>query len=867
MDWKSLEQTITITVNSLFTMQGLNNDHRHIKYISEKCFNICKRHIEFNIIEFSKSTEPEKEAEMTEDSESVRTTMLLKKQINKIDESFKKYDEEQESLENRFRHLEIDRYPPSLIDKLVRMLEQMKDYEPNFFLNIRDISLDSWKESLNFEKILQTERKKYETILLKLEVKYGNRIEFFRFRAAEKIIRLEKELENVIEDRNRQRERLAGRIEDLASWIRRKSEIDSEMLAVIKQAGYKGFRDVIRGMKNMEKVKMKMNSQIEGLGKEIKVIKGKLSDSNIKGEAFKRKSEMLEENLKDLENSFIQILDIFVNPGEKKNVENYLNEKNYAKLKDVVRSIEHMERKHREEGKKEETKKEEGKKNSDKKENAKESKNKTKKNLQKNEIEAKPPPNKNESSELNKTSKPVLKKDPSAKPDPDPKQSDNSNQEKLKSISEGKSQSKNPDPPSQDIKPSDLSPKPPRPSDRHPKPQDKSQVNPNPARVLSESQEILKHPQDSTSLTPRAYSPKEPNQHQILSNPIKSSKFVTRHRRSLDVPVRESNESSHNFVIPQKNPNKTLKNSLRKIFSTEVLKSAGSNIDTENSNLLNSIQNMNLEELLNFKLQVNGETKSLKQLTLENIQNAFKQPSTVLVLNEVQSASTEETRKKEINELKKQENSLQSWRNLALKFFVLVEKYLEYFENNPNRKIEDVLIERIEEGKEDEILNYLKNSDDIKGTAQELALLIKRDKKYELLSKVLKVPVDLNTEWKSDKVHIFNKIRWRNLILKLRQKDHMFLSDLAFRIEVEVKDKRKKTQHSESNSSIVNQNFHNYSMESIALNEVKNFNKKNINISKRGLNYFLPQIKTPRDKSFASIPNSFITSELWIKNK
>ena len=274
---------------------------------------------------------------------------------------------------------------------------------------------------------------------------------------------------------------------------------------------------------------------------------------------------------------------------------------------------------------------------------------------------------------------------------------------------------------------------------------------------------------------------------------------------------------------------------------------------------------MNLEELLSFKLQVNGETKSLKQLTLENIQNAFKQPSAILVLSDVQSSSAEEARKKELVDLKQQETSLQGWRSSALKFFVLIEKYLECFEANPGRKMEEILMEGVEDNRQDEIAKYLRSSADPQVAAQGLALLLRRDRKYELLSKVLNVPVDLNAEWKSDKIHVFNKIRWRNLILKLRQKDHMFLSDLAFRIEVEFKDKRKKTQHSESNSSIVNQNFHNYSMESIALSEVKNFNKKSI--SKRGLNYFLPQIKTPRDKSFASIPNSFITSELWVKNK
>jgi hypothetical protein len=858
MDWKKLEQVVDFIVNSLFTAQGLSNDLRHVRFVSQKCVQICKRHIEFNVTEFGKSTEEEKEAEMTEENESLRTSMLLKKQIKKIDNSLKKYDEELESLEDRFRFIKIERLPPSLIEKLVRMLEDMKDYEPSFFLNIRDISLDSWKESLNFEKILKDERKKFEEAFLKLEGKFRNRFEFVKQKSAEKIIRLEKNLKDLNEENEKVRERLGARVEDLASWIKRKSENDAEMIAVIKQAGFKGFRDVIRALKNMEKLKVKMNTQLEGLGKEIKGLKGKLNDSNVKLEAFKRRSEGSEENIKDLENSFIALADLFLNPGEKKSLEGHINEKNYFKLKDSLKVIENNEKKRKEDLKKKEEKKEP-------REEPKEEKKMTK-NIKRNETESKNISQKNEQISLNKTSKNNIKKDPSSLQETKSKEAENSsikpkNPEEKPSKPEFSTQ----DPkksqksePVQEVKkpPIDLSSRPSKKQENFSKSPEKTQKIQE-LKKLIEKPEIFSKNSESKIPTPesnREGSNQVPSQ--VLSS--KGSKVLSRHRRSLDSQPLNSKGSSE--AVRQGNPVKTLKNSLRKIFSTEVLKSAGLNAFEENGNILNSIQKMNLEELLSFKLQVNGETKSLQELALENIQNAFKKSENLSILQDFPS-KLQESRKTE-------EKPFHIWRNSALKFFVLLENYLEAVESRPGLKIEEVLLEALEKDVKDDIINYLKSSENPKSSVFELAAFFRRECKYELLNKVLGIPIDLASDWKSDKIHIFNKIRWKNLIMGLRLRDHQFLSDLAFRIEVEVRDRRKKTKHSESNSSIAHKDLHNYSNENIALNEVKSLHKRGISMNRKGLNYFLPHIKTPRaDKSFGSIPNSFITGELWVKNK
>lgn len=866
MDWKKLQEIVTSLVNTQFSVQGLDLDFRHIRFISQKSFESIKRLIEFNVHDFANSTEEEKLSELSEPSDVLRTSKQLKKQMKKINESFKTYDKELEEAEKRFQEFQLNKLPPSIIEKLICLLETMKDYEPDFFLNIRDISLDSWKESLNYEKIIQTERKKYEGIIVKLECKWNKRTEFIKEKAAGKILRTEKELKTEKDEKNACRERLSLQIEDLRGWIRRKMDFDNENLNTIKQAGFKGIRDVIRGLKNMEKAKAKFNSQIEGLNKELKGTKGKLNDCNIKLEAYKRRSEGFEREFVQMENTFLGIFDKVLKNVDKKNAELYLSEKNYGRIVEVFKEVgEKKEAGGKDDGKgiKEEAKGSEGGNAAGKKvlgrnETEVKSFNKReggivqnksvnqriKKSLNNSVVAG----NKSERSEqneiykqsndkLNEISEKIEKPQKKTLPRPSPRHSPKPSYTKVSNQDSSQSDKKvlGPPSPQQDFSPIKKEPTTQRPE------RTKSPLN------SSERPEPKQNPNFSSVQS----SPLAPPLSNISESPSKGSKILSIHRRSLDSQPREK-VSSH------KSSKNKLKSSLKNIFSAEILKSTKVLDPVKSSQILSVIQGMDLEDLFSLRINLNGDTKTVKELAFDSIKGALNQPTTSLV---IENAEDTKKPKKKSESIEKPHQLL---KNKALKLFVLVEKYIQNAEKT-RMSISDLIKYNLNTSQTDDILEYIRNSQDPDQDLLIIPGLVSRHNKYDLLFKLFQIPKSIADDWKSEKIHIFNKIRWRNLIMKQRIKDHQFLTELAFKIEVEVRDKKQRTKHSESNVTISKHDLHNNSMENIGLAENKNTHKRNISLNNKGLNYFLPHIqKTPRiDK----VPNSFITSELWVRNR
>lgn len=846
MDWKKLQEVVTSLVNTLFTTHGLTLDFKHIRHIGQKCFETSKRHIEFSVHDFSHSTEEEKVSEMSEQSDSTRTAIQFKKQMKKINESFQTYDRELEEAEKRFQELQISKLPPSIIEKLIVLLETMKDYEPDFLLNIRDISLDSWKESLNYEKILQAERKKFEGIIVKLECRYRNKTEFIKEKTAAKILRVEGELNSVKVDRECCRERLGLQVEDLRGWIRRKLDFDSENLAVIKQAGFKGIRDVIRGLKNMEKVKAKFASQLEGVNKELKSAKVKLSDCNIKLEAYKRRSEGLESELKELQNIVLGIGEKVLKVGDKKNVEIYLNEKNFSKIAEVFK----------EPG--------DNKEAVERKEESKNAKDGGNKGLGRNETEVKGLTQKKEGIAQNRTLNNGIKKSLNAVGGVSDRIGRNEKLEKQNELSENNQKLKRNSIPKNSPRPS---PKPVPPKPSCPDSTFKDTINPSPPSpeiqkpmkplkpTTEKSEALISTPKSSEkpentfkqvqNFSSYQSSPNPPQSTNIVAS---TSKFNSKHRRSLDSqPLDKDSKVNH--------PKNKLKSSLKNIFSSEILRSTKILDSVNSSHIVSSIQSMNLEDLFALRINVNGESKTVKELALDSIQVALKQPNSSLVVDDPKVLSL----KKDLSLVPNQLH-----RNKALKLFVLIEKYIQTTEKT-GLTIENLVMQNLKNGIKDDIIDFIRNNEFPETESSNISNLINRGKKYDLLFKLYQIPKSIADDWKSDKIHVFNKIRWRNLIMKQRVKDHQFLTELAFKIEVEVRDKKQRTKNSESNSSIIKKDFHNSSMESIGLGDGRNSHKRNISLNNKGLNYFLPHIqKTPR---MELIPNSFINSELWIRNR
>ena len=101
----------------------------------------------------------------------LNNSLLVKKHLQKIDNTLNSYFSNQEFLDNALGQNLDQKNDTKILEKLIQKLESMKDYQPDFVLNIRDISLDAWKDTAEFEKILNIERKKFESFVMKLDNK------------------------------------------------------------------------------------------------------------------------------------------------------------------------------------------------------------------------------------------------------------------------------------------------------------------------------------------------------------------------------------------------------------------------------------------------------------------------------------------------------------------------------------------------------------------------------------------------------------------------------------------------------------------------------------------------------------------------
>lgn len=359
MEWKKLEESILFIVNTLYEHKSKDySGSDHVKYLSKKCIDICKKQIEFTVDEFFSSTKTEQDKEMEIDDLSISNLDLVRKHLNNIDKTLDSYYKREINLENSLRYTGNEELPPSIIEKLMGKLESIKKYEPDFILNIRDISFDSWKETLDFEKIMNNQRKHYEILINKLDFKWRSRCEFIKHKSALKIIKLE-DLSSSLQDQlKKTREHLMVRYEDLYGSFVRKLAQEEEFKSIMKKAGYKDIRALLRGLKGLEAMKNKFQTQVEGFNKEIKVLKAKVLAGNTKNDEYKRKVDKGEEFVKDLESCVISIGEIFsMTIQEKKNFDGLLNEKTYTKIGEFIKALD-SDRKNKEEKKRKDEEKE-----------------------------------------------------------------------------------------------------------------------------------------------------------------------------------------------------------------------------------------------------------------------------------------------------------------------------------------------------------------------------------------------------------------------------------------------------------------------------------------------------------------------------
>ena len=163
METKKLEDAILEIISKIFENNGKEQSYEKIKRLSKKCVEMVTRQVNFIVQEYFSDDSTEQL--------DLNNSLLVKKHLQKIDNTLNSYFSNQEFLDNALGQNLDQKNDTKILEKLIQKLESMKDYQPDFVLNIRDISLDAWKDTAEFEKILNIERKKFESFVMKLDNK------------------------------------------------------------------------------------------------------------------------------------------------------------------------------------------------------------------------------------------------------------------------------------------------------------------------------------------------------------------------------------------------------------------------------------------------------------------------------------------------------------------------------------------------------------------------------------------------------------------------------------------------------------------------------------------------------------------------
>ena len=163
METKKLEDAILEIISKIFENNGKEQSYEKIKRLSKKCVEMVTRQVNFIVQEYFSDDSTEQL--------DLNNSLLVKKHLQKIDNTLNSYFSNQEFLDNALGQNLNQKNDTKILEKLIQKLESMKDYQPDFVLNIRDISLDAWKDTAEFEKILNIERKKFESFVMKLDNK------------------------------------------------------------------------------------------------------------------------------------------------------------------------------------------------------------------------------------------------------------------------------------------------------------------------------------------------------------------------------------------------------------------------------------------------------------------------------------------------------------------------------------------------------------------------------------------------------------------------------------------------------------------------------------------------------------------------
>ncbi|CAG9310915.1 unnamed protein product [Blepharisma stoltei] len=680
------------------------------------------------------------------------TMNIMKKHLKKIDNTIAGYYAEDNTRDEMiYKGLKIMQNNPPKWHKVVEKLETINQYDVPFFLDIRDISLDAWKEGLELEKLLERERKNFQKKLVIMDSKWRRKIDWIKEKSGIYIKKLETTIENDKRAENISRERFQIVIEDLLEVIRKKEETESLMSDKLYQEfGVLNIGAALSQLSNFEKSKKKQEKMIEQTKQDLKSAKTKLQIATTKNEESNKEIIEKTQQITMLEQIITKFIDkIPFSPPDKKRIETFVAEKQYQKVLGILASF------------KVETSKNDESKSHAKSEDAEGKIRESPSKLSK--INEKP---------VSETA-PLIKKShksPRAiKTEANLFITENKENDAVVSLEK-----------------------------------DNSIENKSTERVIFKIVEGDTKSIRSRNLKKKLLMQSIENESSVESFDKKEGKKLTKYTKR-----RPQIERIEEVKLQKRNNHQAFSDGFIELLSKVYAeKQKPEDNIAEIFSRINIMKDMKLEDLLKIELNQLNESCYLQDLLLNYLENLLTSNYDILWKNialpnetkeEPQVSNDEEIKSNSMVILPVKESRKSSressrrlssqeyygnWRIAALKFFLLVEKYIsnqEDIKSRIPRNVSDQVIMKgiiesnISQNVKDEITNYLSPyiyNPKFKELVGEIAGLLNYEKKYELLEKIMKIPKDFpKNHWKGEKNNMINQVRWAKIITAIRTKE------------------------------------------------------------------------------------------------
>ena len=222
----------------------------------------------------------------------------LKSKLSQIKQVFYEHNHNKQEIQFELRK-EIEKVQMNLqhSDKLVNLLNEMNQYEPDFIENLRDISHDTWRLERQYDKLLQKEMQQFYLRFDQMKTKLSEKILYIKQKSGLKIQQLETQAQQATDNNRKVSDKVLMFLSDIESSQVEKQELEKAVLEEADQeAPIEDLPSALQKIENLKKAKLIQDKNLVLANKSIKELEGSLKVKNNSISELKSQVSQLESN-------------------------------------------------------------------------------------------------------------------------------------------------------------------------------------------------------------------------------------------------------------------------------------------------------------------------------------------------------------------------------------------------------------------------------------------------------------------------------------------------------------------------------------------------------------------------------------------